>query len=65
LCQKVRSKSLFKQSPNPFLADLPYRPFYVNQGKTKSAMLQMDNPESTDGERHRPETASLKSLGVP
>jgi hypothetical protein len=24
------------------------------KGKTKSAMLQMDNPESTDGERHRP-----------
>jgi hypothetical protein len=34
-------------------------------GQSKSAMLQMDNPETTDGERHRPETASLKSLGVP
>ncbi|HBI41925.1 MAG TPA: hypothetical protein DDY78_03585, partial [Planctomycetales bacterium] len=22
--------------------------------KTKSAMLQLDNPETTDGERHRP-----------
>jgi hypothetical protein len=31
------------------------------KGKTKSAMLQMDNPETTDGVRHRPETASLKS----
>jgi hypothetical protein len=31
------------------------------QRETKSAMLQMDNPQFTDGERHRPETASLKS----
>jgi len=35
------------------------------KGTEKSAMLQMDNPETTDGERHRPWTASLKSLGVP
>jgi hypothetical protein len=27
-------------------------------------MRELDNPESTDGERHRPGTASLKSQGV-
>jgi hypothetical protein len=26
----------------------------VYAGKTKSAMLPMDNPQITDGERHRP-----------
>jgi hypothetical protein len=33
--------------------------------KEKSAMLQLDNLETTDGERHRRCTALIKSLGGP
>src|SRR5258708_3072601 len=37
----------------------------ARKGPEKSAMLQWDEPESTDGVHHRPTTASCKSLRVP